>query len=224
MAHVAARTGMPIARAMPLAFPNDPRSDELLRQYMLGDAFLVAAFTDQIHLPEGTWIDYWTGERYVGPRDLTYCPPEGRGGPLFLRAGAIVPSWPDMDYVGHRPVDTLGLHVYPHGDSSFTLFEDDGVSFVYLQGAVAETSITCQATQGKTTLTIGPRAGSYQGMPTTRSFDVSIHLSSAPAQVIIDGKDATAAWRYDSDIGAVRLKVTEDPEKRLPVTITCLWA
>ncbi|MEF3310066.1 glycoside hydrolase family 31 protein [Paenibacillus sp. GYB004] len=52
-AHVAARTGMPIARAMPLMFPDDPHCGELLQQYMLGPFLLVAVFTDRVYLPAG---------------------------------------------------------------------------------------------------------------------------------------------------------------------------
>ena len=35
-AHVAHRTGLPIVRAMPLAFPDDQMGDELLGQYLFG--------------------------------------------------------------------------------------------------------------------------------------------------------------------------------------------
>ncbi|MBD2864003.1 helix-turn-helix domain-containing protein [Paenibacillus oceani] len=92
-AHVAARTGMPIARAMPLLYPDDRNCRELSRQYMLGDFLLVAVYTDQVYLPEGNWIDYWTGKRYSGSQWITYTVPAGAGGPLFVRSGAIIPMW-----------------------------------------------------------------------------------------------------------------------------------
>ncbi|MDF2714185.1 MAG: xylS, partial [Paenibacillus sp.] len=66
-AHTAALTGMPIARAMPLSFPDDEQCRTLCDQYMLGDHLLVGVFTDRVYLPKGRWIDYWTGERYEGP-------------------------------------------------------------------------------------------------------------------------------------------------------------
>ena len=80
-AHTAARTGMPVMRAMPLVAPDDPKSDELLYQYMLGDAFLTCAFSKTLHLPKGMWVDYWTGKIVKGPVDLQCEYPQDRGGP-----------------------------------------------------------------------------------------------------------------------------------------------
>lgn len=223
MAHVAARTALPIMRAMPLAYPDDPRSDELLHQYMFGDAMLVAAFTDSVHLPEGRWIDFWTGQEYQGPLDLTCHVPEDRGGPLFIRGGAIIPHWPDMDYVGQKPLDTLTLHVYPSGESSFTLYEDDGVTFGYLDNAVATTTITCAASDRGVQISIGPRAGSYDGMPESRTFAVHVHGKRSPAQVFANGEALRAdEWSFDGR--EICLTVSEDARKQKAAEIRCVWA
>jgi len=225
-AHEASHTGMPIMRAMPLVAPNDPRSDELLMQYMLGDAFLVAAFTNQVHLPEGEWIDYWTGQRYQGPQDVTCNLPEDRGGPLFVRAGAIIPMGPVMDYVGQKPVDRLSLHVYPQGESRFTLYEDDGISFAYQQGEVARTESVCSADGQQVKLTISPRQGEYEGMPAGRSYDVYLYVGTAPTQVSVNGAARERGcgpqnWEYDADSGAVHLWVAEDAGRSEAVIIRC---
>ena len=215
MAHVASRTGMPIMRSMNLMFPDDPRCDNCMNQYMFGDLFLAGAFTDKVYLPEGRWIDFWTKEAYDGKQEVTCQVPEDRGGPLFIRAGAIIPHWPDVDYVGQKPVNTIGLHVYPDGESAFTLYEDDGVTYDYLEGAVAVTEINCHETQQNITLTISPRADSYEGMPETRSFQVWLHCDAAPKQVMINGVPlASADWSYHEDERAVRLTGNEDPERR----------
>ena len=220
MAHVAARTGMPIMRAMPLVAPDDAESDQLLTQYMLGDALLVGAFTTQIHLPAGTWIDYWTGDRYQGPANLDCEIPENRGGPLFVRAGAIIPTWPPMDYVGQVPIETLGLDVYPGGTSRFTLYEDDGISFSYRKGQLATTEITCEAKRDYVELTIAPRQGTYEGIPETRRYEVCLRLDGAPKKVLLNGELAEA-WVYDEEVGAVRVTVSEDPERGEPVVLCC---
>ena len=227
MAHVAARTGMPIMRPMPLAFPDDPRSDELLSQYMLGDSLLVGAFTEEIHLPQGEWVDFWTGQRYQGPQDLLYTIPEGRGGLLFVRAGAIIPNWPDMDYVGQKPLDALSLHVVPGKNSAFTLYEDDGLTFAWQQGEVARTLITCTTEGPAVTLTIAPREGAYAGMPARRSFEVWLYLDTPPQGVELNGQplkksDVSGGWRYDAANRAVRLVVEEDPARAKPVCVRYL--
>ncbi len=221
MGHIAARTGMPIMRAMPLVTPDDPACDDRMLQYMLGDSLLTCAFTTTIALPAGKWIDYWTGEEHVGPQELTYTPPPGRGGPLFVRAGAIIPTWPELDFIGQCEVTTVGLDVYPEGDSSFVLYEDDGISYEYLAGAVATTTIACQATAQATTVSIGPRVGSYEGMPAERSWEVTIHCAAAPASVLVDGMAAPVA--YDALTRTVKVIATEDPARKQPAVVRCEW-
>ncbi|RKN79002.1 TIM-barrel domain-containing protein [Paenibacillus ginsengarvi] len=235
-AHVAARTGMPIIRAMPLAYPNDPKSDHLLEQYMFGDSFLVAAFTDQVYLPEGEWIDYWTKERYTGPQTVDCKIPAYAGGALFVRAGAIIPEWPEMDYVGEKSVERLGLQVYTHGDCNFTLYEDDGTTFQYEEGNVAETRIECRTQQTGVVLRISPRTGMYEGMPANRSYDILIHSDTKPACIEINGAklpervvkrnrdDASCGvegegWDYDPSLRAVRLIAEEHERKKDVVEI-----
>ena len=94
-------------RAMLLEFPDDPASDTLDRQYMLGDALLVApVFTEDgtvdYYLPEGRWTHLLTGEVQTGGRWH-----RARHGflslPLFVRPGTILPvgnidDRPDYDY------------------------------------------------------------------------------------------------------------------------------
>ena len=144
-AHEGVRTGMPIARAMPLVFPTDRQCDNLTKQWMLGPWLLTAAYTDEIYLPVGRWIDYWSGDEHFGPKRFKPSLPENRGGPLFVRAGAILPTGPDVQHTGQRPWDSIGLEVWPEGRSEYTLTEDDGQTYRYLDGQVSKTAITCQA-------------------------------------------------------------------------------
>ena len=47
--------------------------------------------------------------------------------PLFVRAGAIIPLWPlGINYFDEFPHDPMSLELWPHGNTSFTLYEDDG--------------------------------------------------------------------------------------------------
>jgi len=223
-AHIAARTGMPIMRAMPLVFPDDPQSDTLVNQYMLGEAFLTGAFAERFHLPAGAWIDYWSGLRYEGPLDLTLGPgswPADRGGPLFVRAGAIIPLGPVMDYVGQKAMDALELDIYPEGESWFTLYEDDGISYDYLRGALAKTLIMCTQADGSLKLSVSPRQGTYEGMPAARTYELHMHIPT-PRRVLVNGK--ATKWTYDKKAGALILTIKEDEERAKPVVVACEWA
>lgn len=43
-----------------------------------------------VALPQGDWIDFWTGERLTGPRTIEVAAPLDRI-PVFVRAGAALP-------------------------------------------------------------------------------------------------------------------------------------
>jgi alpha-D-xyloside xylohydrolase len=101
------REGVPVMRAMLVEFPDDPASDTLDRQYMLGDALLVApVFTENgavdYYLPDGRWTHLLTGEVQAGGRwhRARY---DFLSLPLFVRPGTILPvgavdDRPDYDY------------------------------------------------------------------------------------------------------------------------------
>jgi len=213
------QTSMPILRPMPLAYPEDPALADNLHQYMLGDSLLVAAFTDRVRLPIGRWIDYWTGREHTGPGEITCTYPANRGGPLFIKAGAIIPYGPEMDYAGEKPVETIQLQIYPEGTSEFTLFEDDGHSLEYLKGAVAKTAIRCTARPDGVVISIEPRTGNHNGMVTKRSYDVRVHTAQ-PKTVTVNG--AKADWRYDTETGSVCLEAMEAPSRNQPLTVSLM--
>lgn len=222
MAHVAHRTGLPVMRAMPLVMPDDPRADELLHQYMLGQWLLTSAFEEVITLPEGRWIDYWTGKEFDGPMELRYLPPHDKGGPLFIKAGAIIPVWPDIDFIGQRPIESVGLEIFPAGHSEFTLYEDDGETEAYLRGEVATTLITCDSGEESLTVTIGAREGWYEGILQRRAWVLALHLAGKPQSVTVNEVPVLedgSGWCYDEESGILSLKAVEDPSRQTPLVI-----
>lgn len=200
---------VPMVRPMQLAFPEDASLYECTRQYMLGDSLLVTAYTDSVHLPAGCWTDAWTGETHVGPCDLAdYQPPVGRGGGLFIREGAVIPSWRDRDYVGQYDDEEIYLHIFPHGCSVSDFREDDGVSLDYETNPACRTEISVMETEDCVTVTIGERIGAYEGKPETRTWRVRVHTDkpvecrcAAQDRVIVEDTDALDVFRVDaSDI------------------------
>jgi alpha-glucosidase (family GH31 glycosyl hydrolase) len=160
------QTGIPIMRAMPLMYPNDPQCAKLTHEYMFGRDFLNVVYTHRAYLPKGDWIDYWTGRLYHGGHWITLHVPTDRGGGLFVRAGAIVPMWPVVEYVSRTPSRKIGLSIWPSGKSSFTLYQDDGATYQYLKGKFAVTRIVCRSGRHGVKLAIGPTIGVY-GKPAT---------------------------------------------------------
>ncbi len=96
----ASETGLPVMRAMPLAFPDEPLAWGFEEQYMLGPALLVAPVLQpggrvRFYLPQGAWTHWWTGEVIHGPALIeTIAPLDVL--PLYGRAGESVPLGPSV--------------------------------------------------------------------------------------------------------------------------------
>lgn len=136
-------SGMPVIRALPLAFPDDPNGAAWDHEYMFGPWFLAAPVIRRtadlarerghragpprypVYLPPGDWIDYWTGRKYRGPA-VVEAPAPLDILPLFVRAGAIVPMTGATRRIPADLIDPLQLELYPAGESSYALLEDEG--------------------------------------------------------------------------------------------------
>jgi len=101
----AARTGLPMMRAMALEFPHDPQAAAIDDQFLLGSDLLVAPMLEpgerdrRVYLPEGTWVDLWTGEPASGGWLTSAAPVDVI--PVFVRGGACIPLWmPDVIELG----------------------------------------------------------------------------------------------------------------------------
>jgi len=91
----AAETGIPMMRAMVLEFQDDTWTYDKDFQYMLGPSLLVApvyrhnAHKHTVYLPEGRWIDVWTGKVYRGRQNIEI-PVTLEDLPLFVKEGAKI--------------------------------------------------------------------------------------------------------------------------------------
>ena len=153
-------------------------------------------FTNEIYLPAGTWTDAWTGERIVSKGEtFTREYPADRAGLLFIRDGAIIPTQGDVSYIGTRPFEKITLNVYPHGDSQFTLMDDDGETYGYEKGAIAKTLVECHEKGGASKIIVNPVAGSYEGMPGTREYSFAVQNDGKASSVLVGGKELKD-WTY----------------------------
>lgn len=197
MALEAAQNGMPIVRSMPLCFPDDRNCDDMTYQYMFGDNFCVGIFTNEIYLPKGTWTDAWSGEKIVSKGEtFTREYPSNRAGLLFIREGAIIPTQPDVEYLGARPFDRVILKVYPHGDSAYTMLDDDGESYEYENGGIASTLFESHERDGGVEVVVNPVQESFKGMPSEREYSFRIQRDSRPASVSLNGA-AVQDWTFE---------------------------
>ena len=88
---------------------------------------------------------------------------EPAGGPLLVKAGAIIPMKPVSAYLEEEPAELVILDIYPAAAaSSSALYEDDGRTYAYETGAYAVTEFACQQTDDTVRITIGPRTATMR--------------------------------------------------------------
>ena len=110
------QNGLPFIR--PLFF-DAPEQEDLYQycdSFMVGESILAApifeprAVQRTVHLPPGTWYDFWTDEVYESTHPV-HMPVTLDDIPVFIRGGTILP----MENGG-----ALALHLYPEAGSSET--------------------------------------------------------------------------------------------------------
>ncbi|MGD0903065.1 MAG: TIM-barrel domain-containing protein [Terracidiphilus sp.] len=179
-------------RPLVMDFAADAKAREIADEYMFGPALLVApvtqykARTRSVYLPQSTgWYDFWTGKAVPPGTQIEAAAPYDSI-PLFVRAGSIVPFGPELQYIAEKPPDPIALFVYAGADGSFTLYEDQGLTYDYEKGAFSEIPIEWNdATQ---TLKIGERKGSFDGMLQRRKFEIVLVSKDAPVEFSFDPK------------------------------------
>lgn len=186
----AATTGAPILRPLVYHFPNDLKTYELYDQVLLGSSLMAAPVYRPgieyraVYLPQGTWYDWWSGERYEGPTNILAHAPLERM-PLYVKAGAIIPMGPVMQHVDERPLDQLTLRIW-RGTGEWTFYEDDGNTFEYKNGDWATTAYRVNTDGQQVTVEIAAREGNF----TPPSREVIVQLVGIGEQRFQD--DGTA--------------------------------
>lgn len=144
----ATATGMPIMRAMPLAFPNNALTRAYETQFMCGDALLIAPIVMpggevEVALPPGAWFDLGSRQRLAGRQVIRYRAPLDKF-PVFGREGYALPLGPIVQHTGEidsaRPLAALYLFGKPtqalEGFTQARIGLTDGAAAVAAAGSV----------------------------------------------------------------------------------------
>jgi len=219
-------TGAPLMRPLVYAYQDDPNVTNLKTQYLFGREFMVAPIVTegttsrQVYFPRGRWIDYDTGRVYAGGDTYAVPAPQERI-PLFVRSGAIIPLAPPMQHTGEKPWDPLTIEVFPEGQSSFLLYNDDGRSTNYAAGhQFTETLLTSVVHEGRRiTLAVDESNKLY----TPNSYEFAVHLPREPSEVLaetrsldvhvdrsaLDGKGEGYYWDRASSILYAKVRTSD---------------
>lgn len=210
--------GKPMIRAMFLDYPNEYTYGPATRyQFLYGPFVLVAPIycnteadeqgndiRNGIYLPEGEWVDYFTGDKYAGGRIINNFEAPLWKLPVFIKMGAILPVTKEHNNVSQWPKDLRIYEIYPSGKTSFIEYDDDGTTEAYREGDSSVTRITSEQAGDKVTVTIEPTEGMYDGMVKERVTELRINVTQAPKSLVarvgkksIKLKAVTSAEAYE---------------------------
>ena len=159
--------GVPLARPLVYDHPTDPTTWHIDDEYLLGPDLLVAPMfkpqgSREIYLPAGGWFDYWTDQRFDGGRWISY-EAELETLPLFVRAGAVLPMGPELQYANERAWDPLSFDAYPGGNG------------------VTEMAVTDEHRRLQFTISVEGEQLRLDGGPLDYAADVRVHRPDRPA-------------------------------------------
>jgi alpha-glucosidase len=209
LAHRAYLYGEPLFPLLVYYYQADEDLREIGTVKMIGrdllagySAVLFQEYMD-VYLPVGDWVDFYTHEwQSSDGAKLEKVPlvvEDIYRLPLFLRAGAIVPlmyvdeqtqNIAGMRKDGSRR-DELILRIAASTElTSFTLYEDDGVSIAYQDGAVRTTEITQKQEGDRITISVAAAHGTFDGALAERDNHLQVVTKEGrePNRVMLDGQ------------------------------------
>ena len=196
--------GLPVMRAMFLEEENPytlGKSTEY--QYMFGSDFLVAPIyqdtksdtlgndiRNHIYLPQGSWVDYFSGQVYEGGRIINNFDAPIWKLPVFVKRGAIIPMVNPNNNVSEINLQRRIYEIYPYGNSSFVEYDDDGLTTDYMREQYITTKIESVVDGDVVNILVEPANGFFKGFVKEKETEFRINVTSQPQKVTakINGK------------------------------------
>lgn len=211
---------LPLIQPMYYLDPDRDEAYQVPNEYYFGSELLVSPITEKqdpevraakvtTWLPEGMWVDFFTGMVYQGGRMIDLW----RGVedmPVLMKAGAIVPmkDMADYDSSTDNP-KAMEVRVFPAEDGTFTLWEDQGDTPVDKEENWVATQLTFTGGE-EDTFTIGKALGNVSVIPESRSWKVVfMGVEKACCKVTADGEEVAVKVSYDKAIAALTVEVPE---------------
>ncbi len=189
-----------ICEPMYYAYPNEENAYSHKNEFFFGTELIAAPITEHTNLrtnlagvdvwiPEGRYTDIFSDRIYAGNqtvrmyRDIDSIP-------VLAKEGAIIPMSTNDRLNDCTNPDAFDVLVY-RGNNTFVMYEDDGETLSYRDGAFFKTAFTVCEEGNKVTLTVEKAEGDNSVVPAERTFRLMFKdIVSADAIVTVNGKRA----------------------------------
>lgn len=220
--------GRALIEPMYYHYPECEGAYEVKNEYFFGSELIVAPITEkrnrttllagtELWLPEGRFTDIFTSRIYEGGgkkqvfRDLSSIP-------VLAREGSIIPLGLEGRKNSVSNPDAFEILIY-RGNGSFTLYEDDGETLDYQNGAFCTTEFCVSEGADKLSFEISAPQGDLSLIPEKRKFVLSFKdiVSAKSVFAYLNGKRIKAQVSAN---GFVKLSAELSGEDKLKVVLS----
>lgn len=221
--------GRALIEPMYYSYPETQNAYKCRNQYYFGSQLIAAPVTDpadkqtglacaEVWLPWGRYTDVFTRRVYSGGKFIKMFRPI-ENFPLLAKEGAIIPL--DMNETENGAENPKALEIIAlSGNGSFTLYEDDGETMHYLNGAFAETGFEIRLDRDRIKFSIEPARGDLSVIPQSRDYKINFFdISSAKGiTVCVNGKEFPPEEQNDKFVCVLISGLS--PQDRAEITLS----
>jgi alpha-glucosidase (family GH31 glycosyl hydrolase) len=222
------KNGKPLIEPVYFKHPEFYDDDLYKNQYFLGSSLYVSPIVNKkeyimnrvihkFYIPDGTWYDFVTGKKFPGGKNyVSFFKDEDY--PVFAKSGAIIPLGENDNLNDTTPPKNMEIHIFPGQDNKYNLYEDDGISNLYLKGYYLLTNIEYNYLPNNYTVIIRAVEGKSGIVPESRNYKIRFRNTKQAEDVItyfnnqeiactkyIDGPDFIVEVRDVKTIGQLTI-------------------
>lgn len=185
---------LPIVIPMYYNHPDNAAAYEVKNQYYFGSETIVAPITspniDNINmgkvvvwLPEGTYIDYFTGLIYTGNRTITMYR-DIHSIPVLVKTGTIIPETSNIfgkEFMQNPK--NINLKVFCGDNATFTMYEDDNLTNSYKENNCVKTTFELDYNNKKPKFYIHKPVGNTKLIPDNRNYTIEFIALAKPVNL-----------------------------------------
>lgn len=222
------RDGRPLMEPMYYENPEDDEAYNVPNEYRFGTELIVAPITTktdkktltastEVWLPEGRYTDIFTGRIYNGGkkikmfRDLSSIP-------VLAKEGAIIPLAVNDKTNDCSNPENIELLIF-RGNNTFRLYEDDGETMNYQNGAFAETQFNVSEHSGNVVFTVNAAEGNKSVIPAKRKYILSFKDVTASEKISCTLNGTAISPEHCTKDGSIQIIAEISSDDTLEITL-----
>lgn len=184
--------------------------------------YMINRSIHKMFIPEGIWYDFVTGKKFPGGREYVGFFKD-QDYPVFAKAGAIIPLGIGESINDTNPPKNMEIHIFPGRSNSYTMYEDDGTTDLYLKDFYLFTNIEYDYNPNNYKLTVKALEGKAGIVPEYRNYkfkfrnmkeakNITVLHDGVPVKFMtyLDGNDFIVEMKDIKTIGELVINCSGD--------------